>query len=47
MEKAGTKEADRLKQTLALAVGQLEGGKGLDEVPVLPQQFLKQLLPGV
>jgi hypothetical protein len=45
--KASTKEAGRLKQTLALAVSQLEGGESLDEVVVLPQQLLKQLLVGV
>jgi hypothetical protein len=28
-------------------MGALKGGEGLREVPVLPQQLLEQLLPGV
>ena len=32
---------------MALAVGALKGGERLREVPVLPQQLLEQLLPGV
>ena len=32
---------------MALAEGALKGGEGLRKVPVLPQQLLEQLLPGV
>ena len=46
-KEAGTKETGRQELTLALAMGALKGGEGLREVPVLPQQLLEQLLPGV
>jgi hypothetical protein len=36
-----------VRVTLALVVSLLEGGEGLAEVPVLPHQPLKELLPGV
>jgi hypothetical protein len=45
--KVGTKESGRLRLTLELSMGLLKGGEGLGEVPVLPQQPLEQLLPGV
>jgi hypothetical protein len=45
--KTGTRKVGRVRLTWALAVGLLEGGEGSTEVPVLPQQSLEELLPGV
>jgi hypothetical protein len=45
--KTGMKETGQVKQTLALAIGQLEGRMGIREVAVLPERLLKQLLAGL
>ena len=38
------KETGYLKQTLALAVGNLKCGEGLSKVAMFPQQLLEELL---